>query len=88
MANYYYVGNHSEESAPQHIEVEFSVDAMDIEGLTFNEEDFALSGEVSSSESRSNINMGSFTVSEQVTKRMSNPTSTGILDLMNTFFRG
>lgn len=79
-------GNFSEDSSPQHIEVEFSVDAMDIDDLQFNTDDFSTVGVSSSVENRPSINMGSFTVSQQVINKMGNVSSTGVVGLMSAFF--
>lgn len=86
-------GQYSEESGPAMIQVEFSIDAVDIVGLDFTEGDFEMATQNSKTtptlwyQSRtptnlqSGLNPGPFNASDQVIKQLglANPTSTAVL---------
>lgn len=81
-------GNYVEESTPCHINIEFSVDAVDFAEITYNDEAFSYAGTVSSSNlvsSNSPIQTGSFIASDQVLKSL-NVANSGISSIFNTFF--
>lgn len=73
-------GNFTEDSSPQHIEVEFSVDAMDIEGVTFNTDDFELAGSVTNTDPKSSINVGPYQVQRALGRSTDNSVNNAIND--------